>query len=104
MYLLTKRVIAAIQYLIDNDIKVSNNSWGGSAFSQSLKDVIEATQAIDHIFVVAAGNRGANSDVFAHYPAAYDLANIISVAATDNRDNLASFSNYGLKESTRLTP
>ena len=29
------------------------------------------------------------------YPANYNVANVISMAATDNRDNLASFSNYG---------
>src|SRR5262249_59243802 len=29
------------------------------------------------------------------FPSGVDLDNIISVAATDNRDQLASFSNYG---------
>lgn len=30
------------------------------------------------------------------YPAAYNLANIVSVAATNRNDGLAYFSNYGL--------
>ena len=31
-----------------------------------------------------------------HYPSGYDLECIISVAASDNRDRLAGFSNYGI--------
>jgi subtilisin family serine protease len=50
--------------------------------------------------VAAAGNGGAdgvgdNNDAAPHYPSSYDVPNVISVAATDNRDTLASFSNYG---------
>jgi hypothetical protein len=36
-----------------------------------------------------------DADVDPMYPAAYDLDNIISVAATDHNDQLAYFSNYG---------
>ena len=85
-----------MDYVIANDIKVSNNSWGGGGFSQALYDVIEASQAIGHIFVAAAGNDTLNNDATPHYPSSYDLPNIISVAATDNDDALASFSNWGL--------
>jgi len=91
----TSGAISAIEYIIDQQIMVSNNSWGSAYFSQALFDVIAATQAIDHIFVAAAGNAGADSDYFPSYPAAYSLPNIISVAATNNRDELASFSNFG---------
>lgn len=44
------------------------------------------------IFVAAAGNTGKSK---ANYPAGFDLDNIISVAATDHNDGLASFSSYG---------
>ena len=86
----------ALQYAVDQDIKVSNNSWGGGGYSQAMYDTIEASQAIDHIFVAAAGNLADNLDASPHYPASYDLPNIITVAATDNNDDLASFSNWGL--------
>jgi len=62
---------------------------------QSLFDAIAATRAIGHVFVASAGNNSQNSDLFPAYPAAYNLDNIISVAATDNNDGRASFSNYG---------
>ena len=91
---------AAIHYAIDNGAKITNNSWGGGGYSQSLKDAITAAQNAGVLFVAAAGNGGTdgigdNNDSSPSYPASYDNANIISVAATDDRDSLAGFSNYG---------
>jgi outer membrane protein assembly factor BamB len=45
--------------------------------------------------VCAAGNSSENIDSIPSYPAAYPLDNIITVGASDNRDLMASFSNYG---------
>ena len=47
------------------------------------------------LFIAAAGNESSDNDVVPNYPSNYGLANIIAVAATDNNDTLASFSNYG---------
>lgn len=47
------------------------------------------------LFIAAAGNDAVDTDVIGHYPAAYDLPNIISVAATDRAEQLATFSDYG---------
>ena len=47
------------------------------------------------MFIAAAGNSAADSDATPYYPSCYDLPNVISVAATDQSDALASFSNYG---------
>jgi subtilisin family serine protease len=49
------------------------------------------------LFVAAGGNANADNDTTPHYPASYQLGNIISVAAVDQRDGLAPFSNYGAK-------
>ncbi len=73
------------------NIVVTNNSWGGGGSSQMLKDAMSGTI----LHVAAAGNAGSNNDATAFYPANYDLPNIISVAATDRYDLMASFSNYG---------
>ena len=59
-----------------------------------------AVDAAGHLFVAAAGNGGAdgvgdNTDTTPQYPSSYNSTNIISVAATDSRDTLANFSNYG---------
>ena len=77
------------------DVRVSNNSWGGGSFYQSLYDAIAAHNRAGIMFVAAAGNNGRNTDLTPNYPSCYALENVISVAATDNRDNLAVFSNYG---------
>ena len=74
------------------NVKVSNNSWGGGGFNQSLKDAIENSGIL---FVAAASNEGTNNDTSPVYPSSYNSANIVAVAATDKNDNLASFSNYG---------
>ncbi len=93
--------VEAMEYVIANGIRVSNNSWGCSSadagcFSQALFDVIQASQSVDHIFVAAAGNKfGNDNDDIPYYPVSYDLDNIIAVAALDNRDGLAFFSNFG---------
>ena len=50
------------------------------------------------LFVAAAGNNAANNDAAPVYPADYDAPNVISVAATDHDDALASFSNYGRRD------
>jgi thermitase len=100
----TSDAIEAINYAVANGAKISNNSWGymGSP-SRSLQDAIARADSSGHLFVAAAGNGGSdgigdNNDRNSnntHYPASYNNANIIAVAATDNRDRLASFSNYG---------
>lgn len=87
--------IQAIEYSVTMHVKVSNNSWGFSGFDQSLEDAITAAGNAGQLFVAAAGNNSQNSDSSPLYPAAYPNSNIISVAATDENDQLASFSNYG---------
>lgn len=92
----TSGAISALEYAVSNGAKISNNSWGGGSYSSALYNAIRlAGENHGHLFIAAAGNSGFNSDSRPSYPAAYDLPNIISVAATDNRDRLASFSNYG---------
>ncbi|MGE5175287.1 MAG: S8 family serine peptidase [Hyphomicrobiales bacterium] len=91
----TSDAILGIQYAITVGVRLTSNSWGGGGFSQALLDAINAAGAAGQLFVAAAGNSGQNSDITPQYPAAYDTPYIISVAATDNNDNLASFSNYG---------
>lgn len=91
----TVDAIACIDYAIAQKAHVLSNSWGGGGFSQSLYDSIKAANDAGIVFVAAAGNRSRNNDVVPAYPASYDLPNIVSVAASDRNDNLASFSNYG---------
>jgi len=87
--------VKAIDYIIAHRIPISNNSWGGEDASQAMYDAISAAHSIGHLFFAAAGNEALNTDQTGHYPSGYNLPNIISVAATDNWDEPASFSNLG---------
>ncbi|HUS06415.1 MAG TPA: S8 family peptidase [Bryobacteraceae bacterium] len=77
------------------NIRVLSNSWGGAGFTQSLLDAINRAGAANMLFVVAAGNSAVNIDTSPDYPASYGAANQLTVAATDNTDAMAGFSNYG---------
>jgi subtilisin family serine protease len=85
-------LIEAIGYMALMRVPISNNSWGGGPFSQATQDAIAQTRML---FVTSAGNSAANNDTTPSYPASYPLENILAVAATDDNDALASFSNYG---------
>ncbi len=91
----TSDAIAAVEYATLIGARITNNSWGGVAFSRALLDAIYAAGAAGGLFVASAGNDGSNNDLYPHYPSSYDAANIISVAATDYKDAKAGFSNYG---------
>jgi subtilisin family serine protease len=91
----TADAAAAIDYAVDEGAKVINASWGGPAFSNTLYAAVSRAADRGVLFVAAAGNEGADSDSSPDYPAAFDLRNVISVAASDPDDRLLDFSNYG---------
>jgi len=89
---------AAILYAIAKGAKVINASFAGGTFSNFEFEAISAANAAGILFVTAAGNNhsvGSNNDVTPVYPGNYDLPNIMSVAATEQDDRLAPFSNFG---------
>jgi subtilisin family serine protease len=77
------------------NVRVMNNSWGGGSFSAAMQNAIQAAGDAGILFVAAAGNSGTNNDLSPQYPANYAPSNVISVAASDRNDRLASFSCYG---------
>jgi hypothetical protein len=90
---------AAVAYAAAKGAKTINASFYGQPGNPAMKDAIEAS---DVLFVAIAGNESADIDVDPVYPTCFDLPNIIAVAATDQNDQLASFSsslitgsNYG---------
>ena len=93
-------VLAALNYCVLNNIKVSNNSYIGGGLSVIECAAIQsAGNQIGHIFVAAAGNYGVDLDVNPQYPASCaksqvgcsvcPITNIITVTATDQGDDLA---------------
>src|SRR5215213_2874412 len=98
----TKDAIEAINYAVDRkqkgvNVRIISASWGSTQYSKALEDAIRAAGEAGILFVAAAGNDGSSNDKRPHYPSNYDLPNVISVAALDRSDQLASFSNFGTK-------
>ncbi|MDO8413848.1 MAG: S8 family serine peptidase [Gallionellaceae bacterium] len=91
--------VQAVLYAAEHGAKVANNSWGGfgkDAFSQALLDAINVANQSGMLFVAAAANANNNNDKTPVYPCNYTAPNVICVAATDQSDNRAGFSDYGV--------
>ncbi len=93
----TDDAIGAIIYGANMGARVLSNSWGGGGRSNALEDAIEFANDNGVLFVAAAGNDFSNNDSAPTYPANYEVANVISVAANTESDRLAGFSNFGVK-------
>lgn len=98
----TSAVIAALQYVTkmrrDHGINIvaANASWGAAAgASIVVQEAIRAQGDLGITFVAAAGNSASDNDLVPRFPAGYDLANVISVAALASNNTLAEISNYG---------
>lgn len=105
----TAGVVEAAQYAAmlkgqGVNIVALNASCGGGGFSSVEQSSIQAAGNAGIIFCVAAGNDSANNDTTPDYPASYRLSNMIVVAATDQDDALADFSNYGALRWTWARP
>jgi subtilisin family serine protease len=93
--------IAAINYAGAMGAKAANMSLGGTTFNTPERDAIAANPQT--LFVISAGNDGDDNDLEPHYPCNYDplaegksaVDNVLCVAATDQADQLASFSDWG---------
>jgi len=92
-----KNTVRAINYAIEHGARIINYSGGGPEFSEDEYLAIKKAEAKGILFVAAAGNEHQNTDLVEnyYYPSAYHLSNIISVAATDIRNNLLASSNWG---------
>jgi thermitase len=86
-------VVSGYNWAVSHGARIVNVSLGGSTPSQTEYDALR--NASNTLFVVAAGNDGANVDATDSYPCAYDLPNVLCVAATGGDDQLAGFSDYG---------
>ncbi|MEA2518149.1 MAG: large repetitive protein, partial [Chloroflexota bacterium] len=90
-------IIAALDYAVDNGARVSNHSYSGTDFVRAEYDAFAAAGARGHLAIAAAGNEGLNSDESPSYPGAFRLPGVVTVAATTDTDDLADFSNFGLR-------
>lgn len=83
-------VAAGIEYTADQGWDVGSMSLGGGT-SRTVRDACRYAADRGVLLVAAAGNDGSNVDGSA--PATYST--VMAISATNRRDDLASFSNYG---------
>jgi subtilisin family serine protease len=86
-------LLRGIRSSIIDGAKVINASIGGSYYSKLEEDTYKLADSLGVVVVAAAGNSNSNNDYQPVYPASYET--VLSVAATDSTDSIASFSNYG---------
>ncbi len=86
-------VAAAFARAGDAHVRVVNASLGGDSAMQAVHDAISGHP--DTLYVVAAGNDGADNDRTPHYPCNDPSPNVLCVGATDGDDEPASFSDFG---------
>lgn len=85
-------IAQGIDWAVANGAKVINMSLGMRVSSRTLETAVNNAWNRGVVLVAAAGNAGTPAQI---YPGAYP--NVIAVAATDNKDDKASFSSYGAK-------
>lgn len=91
----TSNEITCIDFAIANGVQIINASYGSNTYSSAEYTAIQALQNAGIIMVVAAGNVAEDIDLTPSYPGSYLLDNIVTVAASDNRDDIVFFSSTG---------
>jgi serine protease len=97
------KMIQGIEWAIDNAMDVVNMSFGFGLVAVSSPTLVPPSQAADAVFnaasdagVVLIAASGNSSTPYVGYPASYPA--VIAVGATDDRDQLASFSQFGTEQ------
>jgi subtilisin family serine protease len=89
--------VRALNFAVAHGAKMVNASFAGGGYDPAMATALANARAKGVIVVAAAGNDGTDNDANPVYPANYSGDNVVSVAAVDQNDRLASFSDYGAK-------
>lgn len=72
-----------------------NNSWGGGESSEIFEKLVDVVGKKGAVSVCAAGNSSLDNDKYGDFPSNIDSEYLLSVAAANEKGELADFSNYG---------
>lgn len=86
---MTSNIVATIYYATDNGADIISMSFGGTGYSATTESALDYAYSKGVTLFASTGNSG---DSTMQYPVGY--SNVIGVGATDNNDNIASFSTY----------
>lgn len=105
-YYLDSAAVAAYDYIVQQkargvNIVAANLSFGGRPLllDPIVRAGLRRLSAAGIVAVTAAGNDGQNNDTVLHSPARESSLgpSVLTVAATDNQDKIANFSDFGAK-------
>ena len=86
-------------YAVDNGARIINYSFSGATASKVEELQVDWLNTQGILLVTSAGNGSDgtrdNIDTRPSYPTSYEFENVLSVAASDQNDQLATYSNYG---------
>jgi len=82
------QIISALDWALENNIKVVNMSFGGTQSSQALEQAMQAASDAGILLIAAAGN---SEEI--QYPAKYP--SVMAIGAVDRNNQKASFSATG---------
>jgi serine protease len=100
-------IYAAGEYAISQHVQILNMSFGEPVSSDpTLAGLVSDAETAGILVTASAGNAGTDNDSSPVLPANYATTypNVISVGATDNQDNAASYSNYGATTVDLMAP
>lgn len=96
--------IQSLKYAIDAGVSIINISGGGGRFDEREFALLRKARDKGILVVAAAGNKSKDSSFGQFFPAAYELSNVISVAATDSSGILLDTSNINQTRENALMP
>lgn len=89
--------VLALQYSANRGAKIINASWGGAPCVSSLYNAFKDLERRGVLVIVASGNDGRDVDRYPEYPASFNIATQITVAAATMSDFMAAWSNSGFQ-------
>lgn len=93
-----KNTVKAIEFAVAHHVDLINYSGGGAEFAQGEFNALKKAEKEGILVVAAAGNERSDADQNLYFPAAYNLTNIISVTAIDEKGQVLPSSNWGVRK------
>ncbi|HSF23039.1 MAG TPA: S8 family serine peptidase [Blastocatellia bacterium] len=87
-------VAQGIKYAVDHGARVINLSFGSTEDSPVMHDAVSYAQQRGVLLIAAVGNENKGNDVAPQFPANWNLE-VMGVAALDDNNRKADFSNFG---------
>ena len=97
-------IVAAIDYARLNGANIVNASFDSTNFGIALSNAVERARSAGILFIASCGNNSVDVDTTPHYPACFDIDNVVSVAYTTRSDGLGRYSNFGASKVALAAP